>query len=121
MLGRAGEVLGVYDKLCPVAQQFDYATFEGGVTPGRPEDCRVFELDFGPVGVQICFDLGFEENWRALAACLARVGRDGFANEKPAELAQGGEILGALILRNTKNRRYVHSGSRFSRDLCATS
>ncbi|MBS7649586.1 carbon-nitrogen hydrolase family protein, partial [Candidatus Bathyarchaeota archaeon] len=39
--------------------------FEGGVTPG----CKtpVFDLDFGRIGIQICFDIGFPETWETLA------------------------------------------------------
>ena len=34
-----------------------------GVTPGS--EFPVFELDFGRVGVQICFDIGFPAGWEA--------------------------------------------------------
>jgi len=40
------------------------------VTPGGPP--RTLDLDFGRVGVQICFDLGFPENWQSLASQGAR-------------------------------------------------
>ena len=35
------------------------------MTPGS--EAPVFELDFGRVGCQICFDLGFPETWKSLA------------------------------------------------------
>jgi len=67
ILDRTGCVAGMYDKACPVTTTPDYTVVEGGVTPGA-EDIPVFDLDFGRIGIQICFDLGFPENW----ACLAR-------------------------------------------------
>jgi predicted amidohydrolase len=36
-----------------------------GVIPGN--ELPVFETDFGPVGILICFDIGWHETWRALA------------------------------------------------------
>lgn len=65
IIDRAGQIAGIYDKVCPVTSSPDYTVFEGGVTPGG--DVPVFDLDFGRVGVQICFDLGFPENWQRLA------------------------------------------------------
>ena len=65
LLDRSGRVAGVYHKRCPVASAADYTLFEGGVMPGGA--VPVFDLDFGRVGIQICFDIGFAENWRALA------------------------------------------------------
>lgn len=71
MIGRGGEIVGVYDKVCPVTHSHDYTEFELGVSPGGA--FPVFDLDIGRVGVQICFDLGFEENWRALADAGAQM------------------------------------------------
>ncbi len=71
ILDRQGQVAGVYDKVCPVTSSPDYTVFEGGVTPGA--EAPVFDLDFGRIGIQICFDLGFEENWAELAAQGARL------------------------------------------------
>jgi len=65
VLDRSGDVVGVYDKLHPVTSSHDYTVFEEGVTPGS--ELKVFDLDFGRVGVQICFDIMFPETWRELA------------------------------------------------------
>ncbi|OGV65449.1 MAG: hypothetical protein A2283_18185 [Lentisphaerae bacterium RIFOXYA12_FULL_48_11] len=65
ILDRKGEVAGIYDKACPVATSPDYTVLEDGVTPGSP-DIPVFDLDFGRIGIQICYDLGFPENWELL-------------------------------------------------------
>ncbi|MBN1808636.1 MAG: carbon-nitrogen hydrolase family protein [Planctomycetes bacterium] len=65
IIDRRGEVAGVYDKAHPVTHTDDYTGAEHGLTPG-PEDVPVFDLDFGRVGCQICFDLGFPETWALL-------------------------------------------------------
>jgi predicted amidohydrolase len=71
VIDRAGQVLGIYDKIHPVTTTSDYTSFEHGVTPGQVP--AVFELDFGPVGVQICFDILFRETWAELARRGARL------------------------------------------------
>jgi predicted amidohydrolase len=63
ILDRQGEPVGVYDKVFPV--MMTDGSLEYGITPGR--DFPVFDLDFGRVGVQICWDIAFEEGWQALA------------------------------------------------------
>lgn len=65
ILDRRGEVVGIYDKAQPVTTSNDYTVFEGGLLPGGPPP--VFDLDFGRIGIQICFDAGFPESWQALA------------------------------------------------------
>jgi beta-ureidopropionase len=65
LIDRSGSITGIYDKACPVTTSADYTELEDGVTPG-PVDIPVFDLDFGRVAVQICFDIGFPENWELL-------------------------------------------------------
>jgi len=66
VLDRSGQVLGIYDKIHPVTTTPDYTVFEDGIMPaGEPP---VLDLDFGRVGIQICFDAGFPETWAALAS-----------------------------------------------------
>jgi predicted amidohydrolase len=72
VLDRSGEVAGIYDKVHPVTTSNDYTLFEGGTFPG-PVDPPVFDLDFGRVGIQICFDAGFPETWQALAEKGAQI------------------------------------------------
>jgi predicted amidohydrolase len=63
ILDRQGEPVGTYDKVFPV--MMTDGSLEYGITPGR--SFPVFDLDFGRVGVQICWDIAFEEGWQALA------------------------------------------------------
>ncbi|MBV6431791.1 MAG: hypothetical protein IANPNBLG_01924 [Bryobacteraceae bacterium] len=64
LVGRNGEVIGVYRKMHLVVGA-DGKTMEGGATPGR--ELPVFDCDFGKLGIQICYDMEFDDGWRALA------------------------------------------------------
>jgi len=63
LLGRCGEVMGIYRKVHAVPGPGD-EKLEGGVMPGR--DFPVFACDFGRAGVQICYDMAFDEDWEVL-------------------------------------------------------
>ena len=71
VIGRDGGLVGIYDKMHPVTSSSDYTRMENGVTPGSA--APVFDLDFGRIGVQICFDIQFPEGWAALAQGGARI------------------------------------------------
>ena len=64
LLDRAGETAGVYHKYHPVSD-LKGDLLEGGITPGNA--FPVFECDFGKLGVQICWDMSFEDGWLELA------------------------------------------------------
>jgi len=64
LVGRNGEVIGVYRKMHLVVAA-DGKTMEGGATPGK--DLPVFDCDFGKLGIQICYDMEFDDGWQALA------------------------------------------------------
>jgi len=55
VLGRRGQVLGIYNKNFPVITE----TTESGILGGR--EAPLIECDFGKVGCAICFDLNFDE------------------------------------------------------------
>ncbi len=61
IIGRSGEIVGIYDKRHPVTSSPDFSIFECGVTPGVGDG--VFDLDFGRIAVRICFDAIFPEDW----------------------------------------------------------
>lgn len=65
LIDRAGAVMGVYNKRQPVTTSGDYTEFERGTQPGGA--LPVFDCDFGRIGVQICFDILFPEDWLELA------------------------------------------------------
>ena len=64
LFDRKGEVAGIYRKAHPVAV-VGTDELEGGITPGR--EYPVFECDFGKLGIQICWDIQFDDGWASLA------------------------------------------------------
>ena len=68
ILDRSGDLVGIYSKVHPVldrGQEKGKETLEGGILPGR--EFNVFDLDFGRVGLQICYDVEYPEGWQKLA------------------------------------------------------
>lgn len=70
LFDRRGGVVGIYRKTHPVAYVGSSET-ERGVTPGA--SYPVFDCDFGRLGVQICWDIQFDEGWDALARAGAEI------------------------------------------------
>lgn len=64
LLDRTGKLAGIYRKVHPVAARTS-SVLEDGVAPGR--EFPVFECDFGRLGIQICFDIEYDDGWAALA------------------------------------------------------
>jgi predicted amidohydrolase len=61
VFGRDGKLVGSYDKMHPVGNEA-----LAGVTPGvRP---GTFDLDFGRIGVAICFDINWPSLWEEMAS-----------------------------------------------------
>lgn len=71
IIDRNGKISGIYDKLHPVTSSCDYTRLEQGVTPGS--STPVFDVDFGRIGVQICFDALFPESWAELSRKDAKI------------------------------------------------
>jgi predicted amidohydrolase len=59
-IDRQGKIAGRYDKIHPTESEIDL-----GVTCGLAEP-TVWEMDFGRVGVQTCFDINWPAGWEAL-------------------------------------------------------
>lgn len=64
LLGRKGERMGTYRKRHLVVS-LERGTMEGGSTPG--DALPVFDCDFGRLGIQICYDMEFDDGWGGLA------------------------------------------------------
>jgi predicted amidohydrolase len=64
LFDRRGEVVGIYRKVHLVVDT-DSDSMERGSTPGKEEP--VFDCDFGKLGIQICYDMDFDDGWRELA------------------------------------------------------
>ncbi|PYJ85283.1 MAG: hypothetical protein DME22_09760 [Verrucomicrobia bacterium] len=64
LVGRKGEVMGTYRKIHLVVS-LERGTMEDGATPG--DALPVFDCDFGKLGIQICYDMEFDDGWSELA------------------------------------------------------
>ncbi|MHB1296153.1 MAG: carbon-nitrogen hydrolase family protein [Anaerolineae bacterium] len=64
LIDRQGQILGAYSKVHPVVEGSAFTSLEKGVTPGG--ELPLFDLDFGRVGLQICFDINWEQSWSEL-------------------------------------------------------
>jgi len=61
LLGRNGEYVGEYRKIHTTDEEMI-----DGISPG-PLDPPVFETDFGKIGIQICFDIQWNDGWEKLS------------------------------------------------------
>jgi len=67
VIDRQGQLVGQYAKVHPVLDRpgpSGEVVFEGGLSPGS--EYNAIDLDFGRIGVQICYDIKFPEGWRRL-------------------------------------------------------
>ena len=60
LIGRGGDIEGKYRKVHTVVSE----TVANHVLPG--DDLPVFDTDFGRIGFQTCFDIGWRDGWRIL-------------------------------------------------------
>ncbi len=67
LIDREGRLAGQFDKMHPTEGEL-----QEGISPGDP-DVPVFETDFGRIGIQICFDVNWWDNWRRLKEKGARI------------------------------------------------
>ncbi len=63
VIDRQGKQVGIYSKVHPVSSPD--GSLEGGISPG--DRFPVFNCDFGKLGVQICWDMCYEDGFEALA------------------------------------------------------
>jgi predicted amidohydrolase len=67
LMDRNGEKAGEYLKIHPAASEID-----AGIRPG-PLDPPVFETDFGKIGIQICYDVKWDDGWSRLKQLGAEI------------------------------------------------
>ena len=68
LFDRQGEIVGQYDKIHPTLGEL-----EAGTVPGVYADVPVFDTDFGKVGMLICFDVDYPEEWARIGAAGAEL------------------------------------------------
>ena len=67
LFDREGRYAGEYRKTNPTDDELEL-----GVTPGALVE-TVFETDFGTIGIQICYDVNWYDNWRRLGDAGAKL------------------------------------------------
>ena len=67
LIDRQGRIAGQYNKIHPTETEI-----QEGTHPGDTE-LRVFETDFGTIGIQICFDVNWWDNWKRLKQSGAKI------------------------------------------------
>jgi predicted amidohydrolase len=97
LFDRQGRYAGEYRKTNPANDELEL-----GITPG-PLEPRVFRTDFGTIGIQICYDVNWYENWDGL-------GRAGAEMVFWPSAFAGGKMLNSLAWMN---KYYVVSCTRF--------
>ncbi|MFH0796553.1 MAG: carbon-nitrogen hydrolase family protein [Candidatus Omnitrophota bacterium] len=63
VVNRKGEIVGRYDKIHPT--EGAVGELGKGILPGKKEQLPV-KTDFGKVGIQICFDANWPQEWQGL-------------------------------------------------------
>lgn len=64
LIDRQGQIAGVYSKIHPVVSGSEFKTLEKGITSAS--EAKVFDTDFGRIGIQICFDINWPGPWAEL-------------------------------------------------------
>jgi predicted amidohydrolase len=64
LVDREGKVAGIYKKVHAVGS-LESPDLEGGCLPGK--DFPIFQCDFGKLGMQICYDMAYDDGWETLA------------------------------------------------------
>ncbi|MFC1650791.1 carbon-nitrogen hydrolase family protein [Candidatus Latescibacterota bacterium] len=60
LINREGKVQGQFNKIHPTEKECD-----SGITPGSSPP-PVFKTDFGTIGILICYDINWMQEWRSL-------------------------------------------------------
>jgi beta-ureidopropionase len=61
LLDRKGQIIGQCNKIHPTEEEL-----KDGTTPGEDVGPPVFKTDFGTIGMQICLDVNWRDEWRHL-------------------------------------------------------
>ena len=67
LVDRKGQIVGQFNKMHPTENELAEGTIPGDTEPS------VFETDFGTIGIQICFDINWWDNWKRLKQKGAKI------------------------------------------------
>jgi beta-ureidopropionase len=98
LVDRKGEIVGRYDKIHPTEGEIT-----GGISPGAT-DPPVFETDFGKIGMQICFDASWPDQWRRLKEQGAEIVFFPSAYPAPRQLRRHAWVNQFYVVSSTKDR-----------------
>jgi len=87
VVNRNGKIIGKYDKIHPTEGEI-----AKGISAGALNQLPI-ETEFGKIGIQICFDANWHENWKRLVDNGAKI--IFFISAFP-----GGELLNSIALLN---------------------
>lgn len=106
LIDRKGDISGIYDKIYPTERECDK-----GVTPGAPNP-KVFQTDFGKIGILICFDINWPEVWGELKEGGAEIVFWPSAYPNPALLSARASTYGYYVVGNSRiNPSYIFDGT----------
>jgi len=67
LVDRKGQIVGQFNKMHPTENELAEGTIPGDAEPS------LFETDFGTIGIQICFDINWWDNWKRLKQKGAKI------------------------------------------------
>ena len=67
VIDRKGSIIGQYNKIHPVTGEISNGVTSGTLPP------PVFQTDFGKIGIQICFDINWIDEWKSLKDAGAEI------------------------------------------------
>jgi predicted amidohydrolase len=106
LIDRKGAIVGMYDKIYPTEGECDK-----GVTPGDPIP-KVFQTDFGKIGILICFDINWPEVWRSLREQGAEIVFWPSAYPNPTLLSCHASTFGYYVVGNSRiDPCYIFDGT----------
>ncbi len=98
LIDRDGQLVGRYDKIRPTEMELDVA-----VCPGE-DNPRVFQTDFGKIGIQICFDVNWHAQWRRLKQQGAQIIFFPSAYPAARQIAAHAWLNQCFVVSSTKTR-----------------
>jgi beta-ureidopropionase len=106
LIDRKGDIAGIYDKIYPTEGECDK-----GVTPGDPKP-KVFQTDFGKIGLLICFDINWPDAWKGLRENGAEIVFWPSAYPNPTLLSCQAATFGYYVVGNSRiNPSYIFDGT----------
>jgi beta-ureidopropionase len=106
LLNRKGAIVGMYDKIHPTEGECD-----SDITPGNPKP-PVFKTDFGTIGIQICFDINWSNEWKSLREQGAEIVFWPATYPNPKLLSSYASLFGYYVVGTSRiDPCYIYDGT----------